>query len=65
MENKKSAQTLLDELDQFMHDEFKELEKFHESIKEAQVSESKIEEQSVSSLIRNEDEILEDLFGDD
>jgi hypothetical protein len=65
MENKKSAQTLLDELDQFIHDEFKELKKFHESIREAQVPESKIEEQSVSSLIRNEDEILEDLFGDD
>jgi len=65
MENKKSAQTLLDELDQFIHDEFKELEKLQLSVQEAQVPESKIEEQNVSSLIRNEDEILKDLFGDD
>ncbi len=65
MESKKSAQTLLDELDQFMHDEFKELEKLQLSVQEAQVPESKIEEQNVSSLIRNEDEILKDLFGDD
>jgi hypothetical protein len=65
MESKKSAQTLLDELDQFMHDEFKELEKLQLSVQEAQVPESKIEEQNVSSLIRDEDEILKDLFGDD
>jgi hypothetical protein len=48
-----------------MHDEFKELEKLQLSVQEAQVPESKIEEQNVSSLIRNEDEILKDLFGDD
>ena len=65
MESKKSAQTLLEELDQFIHDEFKELEKLQLSVQEAQVPESKIEEQNVSSLIRNEDEILKDLFGDD